>query len=332
MAKILPSNNVLIKIALLISLILLAAVLLNTDFTKLVGVIRRIKLGFFFLAFATLLGELLLKALRLKILVAPHSTSSLKDSLIVSLVGLPLGLVTPARFGDLIKTDTLSRKMSLPLAKSLAIAVTEKLLDFFTLCLLAILGITILTLKGKTEKIFLYSLFFVIAAAILLLIFLNKKLIDKLLKIFGERVIPVKFKDLFNKTKGGLAEFYSEISTICEKKYFFLSATTLAFVLWFNRILRVFLVSLSFGLKINFFYLLLVIPLIDIIEIMPISLMGLGTREYAYIFLLSLVGISQEESLALSLFTFLLVVIPFSLAGYLTTIKEYGRRTSNTRE
>ena len=309
-------------IASLISVVLLAAVLWQVDFFKLAIIAKNLKPSFFLLALITLPLEIFLKAVRLKVMTETQSKITFTNSLVVTLIGLPLGMVTPGRFGDFIKLDALSRRTSLPLMKSFSVGVMEKILDFFSLLALTFTGIIVLVIKGREEKIFFCIIFFVIAMAVFVAAVLNRNLTEKIFKYFLEKLGPAGLK---SQVEDYLAGFYSGISAIAGKNKALSSSLLLAFLLWFNRILRIFFVALSLGLKIRLEYLFLIVPVIDVVEIMPLSIMGLGTREYAYIFLLSLIGISREESLALSLLAFLLVAVSFSFAGYLAIMKEYGK-------
>ena len=143
------SKNNLLKISLLITLVLLVLVFRTLDFSLLFEILKNITLPLLFTAFITLFVELGLKALRLKILIATHTKSSFVNNLIITLVGLPFGAVTPGRFGDLVKIYTISKKTSLAPIKSLAIGVVEKVMDLFSLFVLVLIGIGALILKGK---------------------------------------------------------------------------------------------------------------------------------------------------------------------------------------
>src|SRR3989338_9187442 len=129
----LTSKENLVKIAFAVTLVLLTYVFLKLDLKELLKILAGIKFPLFSAALLTLISELLLKALRLKILIGPEGKSSIGDNLMVTLIGLPFGTITPGRIGDLAKTYTLSKKSGARMAKSLAIVVMEKDLDFSAL-------------------------------------------------------------------------------------------------------------------------------------------------------------------------------------------------------
>ena len=68
----------------------------------------------------------------------------------------------------------------------------------------------------------------------------------------------------------------------------------------------------AFNININFFYILFVYTAGSLINIIPISINGLGTREAAFIILLEIQGISPEHSFSFSFFSFVIIIL-FSL-------------------
>ncbi len=69
-----------------------------------------------------------------------------------------------------------------------------------------------------------------------------------------------------------------------------------------------YMVALSFGIDIGFAPFLVFIPLINLISLLPISLGGMGLREFGFVLLFSQVGLTQEQALLVSLGTFMTLV------------------------
>lgn len=80
--------------------------------------------------------------------------------------------------------------------------------------------------------------------------------------------------------------------------------------------IRGFFYALSIGINIKLIYFVFLIPIINVVEILPISIMGIGTRDWTTIFLYSSLGVSKEYGLSLSLMLFTLGLIPQMLVGY----------------
>lgn len=80
------------------------------------------------------------------------------------------------------------------------------------------------------------------------------------------------------------------------------------------------LISTAMNLDVNPFYYAAMYPIIAIIGFVPIAFNGIGVREGAYIYFLSIVGVSQSAGLAFGLIWFAIVVIN-SLFGGIVYIK-----------
>ena len=70
-----------------------------------------------------------------------------------------------------------------------------------------------------------------------------------------------------------------------------------------------YLLALSLGLSIPFWFFLICVPTTNFFAAMPITLSGLGVREGLYIYLFSLVGVPKTEAVALGLLWFTTVII-----------------------
>lgn len=314
------SKNILLKIALAITFVLLVSLLATLDFGKIYGILKNINTFWISAALTTLFLELILKALRLKILISPHGKSSFTSNLTVTLIGLPFGTVTPGRIGDFAKIYALSRKTSLSYAKGLAVGILEKILDFASLLIFSAAGITALFFARRLNFGFSYPLFLAFFLLLVLIIFLNKRVLKKLFHLLFEKLIPKGQKD---RVQDGLENFSASISLMLGDKTLLASAFGIASILWLNRLLRIYLLALAIGINAKFIYFILFIPIIELIEILPISIMGFGTREYTYLLLFSIPGVSKESAVALSLLTFIITAIPFSISGYLVALKEH---------
>lgn len=79
------------------------------------------------------------------------------------------------------------------------------------------------------------------------------------------------------------------------------------------------LIAAAVGLSIPFWYLLLFIPVVQILSTLPISFGGLGLREGGYIISLSLWGIERDEALAFGL-VWSAIVLGANLCGGLVLL------------
>lgn len=80
-----------------------------------------------------------------------------------------------------------------------------------------------------------------------------------------------------------------------------LGACSLAFGFHVFQIGLLPLLAHALNISVPFWYLMVCIPLVTLVSGLPLSFGGLGVREGSYVFFLSLVGVGQNEALALSL-------------------------------
>jgi len=80
------------------------------------------------------------------------------------------------------------------------------------------------------------------------------------------------------------------------------------------------LIGLSLGLAIPWKFYFFLVPVVAAVSMLPVSLSGLGVREGAYVYFLSLAGIPQTEALTFA-FGWLFVAFASSLTGGLALFK-----------
>lgn len=78
----------------------------------------------------------------------------------------------------------------------------------------------------------------------------------------------------------------------------------------------------ALNLNIPFSFAIIVYPLVGTFSALPVSLNGLGLREGGYIFMLAVIGINSEKSIAVGLLLFLIVALDSLLGGLLFLIRK----------
>jgi len=86
------------------------------------------------------------------------------------------------------------------------------------------------------------------------------------------------------------------------------------------------LVALSFGVKINFIYLLIFFPVITAVTMLPVSIAGLGLRDYTAVMLFAKVGIGADIAFAVSLIIFAFTIVCSCIGGLIYVFTVCHRR------
>jgi uncharacterized membrane protein YbhN (UPF0104 family) len=81
----------------------------------------------------------------------------------------------------------------------------------------------------------------------------------------------------------------------------------------------------ALGLDVPFSFCIIVYPLVGTFSAIPVSLNGLGLREGGYIYLLAVIGIGTEQSIAFGLLLFLIVVLDSLIGGLLFLLQKSAK-------
>ena len=115
-------------------------------------------------------------------------------------------------------------------------------------------------------------------------------------------------------------EFVSGIKKV--RKLINLRVLLLSIPFYSIMVVNSYLVSLAYGLNVDFIYFLIFIPIISVIVFTPVSANGVGIREYSTIFLFSLVGLDKEQGFLLAFTTFCLRLLTSLIGGVLLATSE----------
>jgi len=99
-----------------------------------------------------------------------------------------------------------------------------------------------------------------------------------------------------------------------KNKSILLISLLISFINQFLIISVVWITAVGLDLKIPFAYFLIFVPVITLISMIPISLNGMGLREYAFMSLFSAIGVAPASSIALGVVTSALLILS-SLPG-----------------
>ena len=110
-----------------------------------------------------------------------------------------------------------------------------------------------------------------------------------------------------------------------------LAVIAIGFVYQFALVLSAFMAAKALGINVGLTALMAFFPVVLIAQVMPISIAGLGVREFMFVFLLSAVGVADQQALALGLVVWILTVAT-SLLGVPAYAIGGGRPSELSRE
>jgi len=88
----------------------------------------------------------------------------------------------------------------------------------------------------------------------------------------------------------------------------------ISFLFQISVIICVYLEARALGIDTLFIYFCIFVPLISLVEALPISIYGIGTRDVAYVFLFGMVGLTSSQAGSIAL-VYLSISVVYSLLG-----------------
>ncbi|HEX7627630.1 MAG TPA: lysylphosphatidylglycerol synthase transmembrane domain-containing protein [Candidatus Methanoperedens sp.] len=134
-----------------------------------------------------------------------------------------------------------------------------------------------------------------------------------LLLVFCLGMIFFKFR--FFKNNRFISIFYAYLDSFKDKKRLY-AVFLYSAVIQIISIVAIYSISEGMGLGVSFFFFIVIIPIINIITILPVTLGGLGLREGAFVLFMAYQGIPPHAAISLSLMSFLLSLIASLLGLY----------------
>lgn len=284
----------------LIGIILFFYIISKIDINQVITIVSSANLFFISLSMIMLFFAIILRSLRWKTIIkATGFNIPLKDCTLIWLKGYFLGGVTPGRVGDLFRAKFLTDKIGISLGKSLLTAVIDRIFDILVIFGLSVLGILMISqLFGRV----VFSPHIAISLLVLfifsLYILTNRNLTAKIFSPLINLFVPTRFKE---KMGINFDEFYSGLELLKGRKEHLFAAISVGTLSWLVVGYGCFMLALSLGLNISYWYLLVSLAISSAVAILPISISGLGTREATFILLFSIINIMPEEAVSFSL-------------------------------
>lgn len=294
-------------IRLFVSLILIIYLYKSIDFEQLKNIFFKIDLNLLIYLFCLLFLNTLISSYKWQLLLKSDSIHvPLKELFVTYLIGSFFNIFLPSNIGgDFYRIYNISR-YSLKSAKSFASVFADRFSGFFALVSLnlifSIYGFSLLLDYRFILIPFVIILFFISVIYILY----HQDLLNWILKTTQLNRIK-KVNELIGK-------FLDSIHTYANNRGLILKILGLSFLFQGIAVFFVYILSLSLSLKMAIIYFYIFIPLISIIEALPISIYGLGVRDAAYVFFFSQVGLSSTQALSISLL-YVAVTVVYSLIG-----------------
>jgi uncharacterized protein (TIRG00374 family) len=288
-----------IKVLSLVGIVLFIIILTRINLDALVDTFAHTNLALLVVALGVNCIAILLKSLKWKMIVnSVKPEFSLKESIIAFFVGFSFSTITPAKIGDFIKVLYI-RDKKCGFGVAFSTVVIDRLIDIVLLFSVALIGIAGFSAIFHIEILSIGTVLLMVLGIVAgIVVVLNKRFLAALLRPFFNIFVPPRLKCTFGQY---YHDFYSGLFAFYRDRTRFISTVATGIVSWIPPFVYGWILALALGINIGFFYFILVIPVISLLDLLPISISGIGTRDVALIFLFGLEGIPAEQAIAFSL-------------------------------
>lgn len=291
----------------------LALVIIRSDAQSLFEAFKATKVSYFPIAILATLAMTWLMAYRWGVILRIRgdkisTTRLLAYYLIAIFFGnfVPGGVIT----GDVARLVYASRDVKdKPFV--LSTLVYERLTGMFVLLLLG-LGATLASRTYRPDGALFYFAEALLTSAFILSAMLmsdfTSSRLARLCRWIGERLKIPRIGQAASRT-------IEAISSLRQYKVMFVTTVLLSVLVRVVWSLGCYVIVLAMSLPLSFSMVLAIVSLVDLIRMLPISVGGLGVREWTMIVLFANIGIAREQALLFSLLAFAPVLLTAIVGG-----------------
>ena len=296
----------------LLGLVLVVVILLKVDLNRIGATLVRVHVPLLLLGILFNPVVLLARSLRWRYIIRAQSMGiSVVDALSVNYAGFAFGFVTPGRVGDIARGFHLVDRGN-PYIKSFLSVIFDRILDLGAIVVFGLLGLFFLGGEFEGQE----PLFFLLLVGIPLVAFI-------LFRIGFVRTAGYKMLLRLLPTKGqvGLDSLVEELRCLTFGRNVVLVLFTLAFLCIY--FLQGWIFTYSLGISIGYLSVAFAISINALLAILPVSFMGIGTRDADLISVFWRLGLPSEEAIAFSVLILIAAIINV-IIGYVIWVRNPG--------
>jgi len=162
-----------------------------------------------------------------------------------------------------------------------------------------------------------------VAIIVLLLVFILLVLFNSFIYSRITRFLATPGAERIKET---IKDMHREIHVFRHRRKIIIYNLLLSFLIQIITPASIYFIALSLGVKINFIYFLIFLPIIGAITLLPIAIGGLGLRESLFVVYFAKAGVVKQLALAMSLLSFSFIVIYGAIGGLVYVLTVYHRR------
>lgn len=229
----------------------------------------------------------------------------------LNFVALYYSLFLPGQVsGEVVKGLKLIRANKEDAHNILTSILMDRITGLFTLVLIALLGLVVASSPGADHQLKLLVVIVLLGLTLFFLLILNNRIAVLLKRLNLPVFMTANLRRHLYLTWEAFRSYKKDLSSL--GKVFGYSLLFQLLATFIN-----YLVCLSVGVAISFLALLWIVATVSLLQMLPISISGIGVREGLFVFLFGQYGVCAPEALAVSIMIFAIQVLSGLIGGIL---------------
>lgn len=286
----------------LIGLAVFAFILVRINLSETVAILSKANVAYLLLAVVFVAPVLLLEALRWNFILRRLGISyGFGEAFSMFASSLYIGTITPARVGEFVRVGFLKGHS---FGRAFFSVFADRVSDMLFLMLAGYFGMFFFA-RALEQQIFWFSAAIIGSILLLAVMVVKRDFVRMVLRAVFTRVVPERLR---TDVKAAFYDFYSGFLLIFNVK----SAASIFLITlasWLVYYSQVFLLAKALSIDISFIHLATAMSIAGLLSVLPISISGIGTRDAAFVFFFSLLGIRSEFAVALSVLVLAMMVV-----------------------
>jgi len=275
--------------------IILVAIFFSLDFSETIESIAQAKIVPLVLACLILLPAIFLRSLRWRfLLISQDINLSCWESFSVYAFSIFVGTLTPGRLGEFIKAFYLRQKGN-SFGASFFSVFFDRVLDIFILLIFACGALFYFDLYRIEGSLTIVFILFGIVLTSTVLWFFTRGYGFKISIQFLRIIMPQRIQDPALKAFQDFCEGLWKV-----KAGTFIIVIALSIFAWIVNYYAIYLCGRALGFGITFLQMSCIAAVCALVTLVPISVMGIGTRDAALILMLGKYGVLEAQAVAFS--------------------------------
>ncbi|MGK3985221.1 lysylphosphatidylglycerol synthase transmembrane domain-containing protein [Sorangium sp. So ce136] len=302
----------------LVGPLLLAAVILRMDDRDAVlGAVASASAGPLALAAALNLLNIHLKVVRWDALLRARGIHyPLRRAWASFMTSLYVGMLTPGRVGDLLRIRYLRHDLGVPYAEGLASVVMDRLCDLYVLAAFVAVGVAHYSavIAGRLAWVTWGGIAITVFAPLVLLI---PGLAERLMLALSRKLAKAPAAGAEAGTEPGAANRFLVAlrAHVGRGLLFTLPVTVATFIVNF---LQGYLIARALGLSLSLFDVTCLLAIANLLGLLPISIAGVGVREFFFALVFPSLGFSAEHGVSFGLLVFAVIYLVVVALGFVS--------------